>query len=137
MLAQFNPLYHCVQLVRDAVFATWASTTSATSRCCSRSALLTWRLAIRWMEKRWSSSPGGPSTNGPSSTPRTPALDLQLGLEIGDVTEMLGVAAAQDLGGEQPHEPAVELGAGDAAQLVLGLGGRHRDPVGVGRVSTS
>ena len=41
--------------------------------------------------------------------PRTRALDLQLGLEVGDVAEVLGVAAAQDLGGEQPDEPAVEL----------------------------
>ena len=47
--------------------------------------------------------------------------------------EVVAVAAAQDLGGEQPHEPAVELRAGDVAQLVLGLVGGHLDPVGVGR----
>ena len=46
---------------------------------------------------------------------------------------MLEQAPRQDLGDEQPHEPAVELGAGDAAQLVLGLGGAERRAVGVGR----
>ena len=53
------------------------------------------------------------------------ALDLQLGLEVGDVARGARCwRAAQDLGGEQPHEAAVELGAGDVAQLGLGLGRR-------------
>ncbi len=46
---------------------------------------------------------------------------------------MIDDRAAQDLGDEQPHEAAVELRAGDAAQLVLSFGGAQRDLVGVGR----
>ena len=52
------------------------------------------------------------------------ALDLQLGLEVGHPPRMVDHGPAQDLCDEQPHEPAVELAAGDAAQLVLGLGRR-------------
>ena len=37
VLAQFNPLYHCVQLVRDAVFGFAAGPTSTTSRSSSPS----------------------------------------------------------------------------------------------------
>ena len=46
---------------------------------------------------------------------------------------MVDHGAAQHLRDEQPHEPAVELAAGDLAQLGLGRGGGHRDLVGVGR----
>ena len=56
-----------------------------------------------------------------------PALDLQLGLEVGHAAGVVDHDAAQHLRDEQPHEPAVELAAGDrrssssASAAVIGI----------------
>ena len=52
MLAQFNPLYHCVQLVRDAAFGFegWIDLYHVGALIVF--ALVTWRLAIRYMAKK-------------------------------------------------------------------------------------
>ena len=52
MLAQFNPLYHCVQLVRDAVFgfAGWADLYHVAVIVAF--GLLMWRMAIYAMERK-------------------------------------------------------------------------------------
>jgi lipooligosaccharide transport system permease protein len=49
--AQFNPLYHLVQLVRHAVFG-FQPQDPAHLAFLLAFGLLTWRLAIRWMERR-------------------------------------------------------------------------------------
>ena len=50
--AQLNPLYHLVQLVRDAVFGFEAGSDLVHLAVLIGFGLLTWRLAIRWMTKR-------------------------------------------------------------------------------------
>ena len=52
VLAQFNPLYHCVQLVRDAVFGFdgWADVYHVA--VLMGFGLLTWRVAIRGMTRK-------------------------------------------------------------------------------------
>lgn len=50
-VALANPLYHCVQLVRSAVFGTWDVTDLAHLACLLVFALVTWRLAVRLMER--------------------------------------------------------------------------------------
>jgi lipooligosaccharide transport system permease protein len=49
--AQINPLYHLVQLVRHAVFGLEGSDLVHLGVLLAY-ALLTWRVAVRWMEKR-------------------------------------------------------------------------------------
>jgi lipooligosaccharide transport system permease protein len=51
-LAQFNPLYHLVQLVRHAVFGFEGAIDLFHVGFLVVFALLTWRVAIRWMERR-------------------------------------------------------------------------------------
>jgi lipooligosaccharide transport system permease protein len=51
-LAQINPLYHLVQLVRHAAFGFQGATDLAHVGVLLVFALITWRLAIRWMERR-------------------------------------------------------------------------------------
>jgi lipooligosaccharide transport system permease protein len=51
-LGHVNPLYHLVELVRSAVFGTWAWTDLASVGVLIAFGLLTWRLAIRWMERK-------------------------------------------------------------------------------------
>ena len=134
--AQLNPLYHLVQLVRDAVFGFEPVATCATSAFLVGFGLLTWRLAIRWMTQqahRLYGWPAGRARTGPSSTPRTRRWTCSSVSRSAMWPRCSLWRAAQDLGGEQPHEAAVELRAGDVAQLVLGLGRRHLDPVGVRR----
>jgi lipooligosaccharide transport system permease protein len=52
VLAWFNPLYHCVQLVRATVFGTWewANLGSLAFLVCF--AIVMWRLAIKYMERK-------------------------------------------------------------------------------------
>jgi lipooligosaccharide transport system permease protein len=52
VLAQFNPLYHLVQLVRHAVFGFEGASDLVHVAVLAAFALLTWRVAIRWMEQR-------------------------------------------------------------------------------------
>jgi lipooligosaccharide transport system permease protein len=52
VLAQFNPLYHLVQLVRHAVFGFEGASDLVHVGVLAVFALLTWRIAIRWMERR-------------------------------------------------------------------------------------
>ena len=51
-LAQFNPLYHLVQLVRHAVFGFEGWVDLVHLGVLVGWALLTWRVAVRWLEKR-------------------------------------------------------------------------------------
>ena len=51
-LAQFNPLYHCVELVRHAVFGFEGGSTSATRRAGRLRAASMWRLAIWRMDRK-------------------------------------------------------------------------------------
>jgi lipooligosaccharide transport system permease protein len=51
-LAQFNPLYHLVQLVRHAVFGFEGWVDLLHLGVLVGWALLTWRVAVRWLEKR-------------------------------------------------------------------------------------
>ena len=51
VLANLNPLYHCVQLVRDAVFGLVLGRPRAPRASSSPSALVMWRLAIIRMER--------------------------------------------------------------------------------------
>jgi lipooligosaccharide transport system permease protein len=51
-LAQLNPLYHCVQLVRDAVFLTFAWSDLWHIAALVLFAGVTWVLAVRWMRRR-------------------------------------------------------------------------------------
>ena len=50
--ANANPLYHCVQLVRDSVFADWGWATLGHVAFLVGFALVAWRLAIRFMERK-------------------------------------------------------------------------------------
>jgi lipooligosaccharide transport system permease protein len=52
VVAQINPLHHLVELVRDAVFGLrgWADLLHL--GVLAAFALLTWRLAVRWMQRR-------------------------------------------------------------------------------------
>jgi lipooligosaccharide transport system permease protein len=52
VLAQCNPLYHLVQLVRDAVFGNWSTADLGHLAVLLGFGALTWRLAVRWMEKK-------------------------------------------------------------------------------------
>ena len=52
VIAQCNPLYHLVQLVRDAVFTNWSAADLGHLAVLLAFGVLTWRLAVRWMEKR-------------------------------------------------------------------------------------
>ncbi len=52
VLGNFNPLYHCVELVRDSVFETWHWGDVGHLAFLIGFALISWRLAIRFMEKR-------------------------------------------------------------------------------------
>ena len=52
VLAQFNPLYHCVQLVRDAVFEQLGRADVGHLAFLVGFALISWRLAIRFMERK-------------------------------------------------------------------------------------
>jgi len=51
-LANINPLYHCVQLVRDAVFGLLGWADVGHVAFLAGFALVAWRLAIRFMERR-------------------------------------------------------------------------------------
>jgi lipooligosaccharide transport system permease protein len=52
VLAQLNPLYHLVQLVRSAVFGFDVGSDAVHLAVLVGYALLTWRIAIAWMTKR-------------------------------------------------------------------------------------
>ncbi len=51
VLANFNPLYHCVELVRHAVFG-WDPGIRCGRSCSSAAGLLTWRIAIYAMTRK-------------------------------------------------------------------------------------
>ena len=50
--ANFNPLYHCVQLVRDVVFGTYGWADLGHLAFLVVFAVVSWRLAIRYMERK-------------------------------------------------------------------------------------
>jgi lipooligosaccharide transport system permease protein len=52
VLGNLNPLYHCVQLVRDAVFLDWGWVDLWHLGFLVVFALVAWRLAVHYMEKR-------------------------------------------------------------------------------------
>jgi lipooligosaccharide transport system permease protein len=52
VLGNFNPLFHCVQLVRHAVFGAWSLADVGHLAFLAGFGLLSWRLAIRYMERR-------------------------------------------------------------------------------------
>jgi lipooligosaccharide transport system permease protein len=52
VLGNFNPLFHCVQLVRHAVFGFTGSSDVGHLAFLIGFALLSWRLAIRYMERK-------------------------------------------------------------------------------------
>jgi lipooligosaccharide transport system permease protein len=52
VLGNVNPLYHCVQLVRDAVFGSWSWATLGHFAFLVAFGLIAWRLAIRFMERK-------------------------------------------------------------------------------------
>jgi lipooligosaccharide transport system permease protein len=52
VLGNLNPLYHCVQLVRDSVFGDWSWATLGHFAFLVGFALIAWRLAIRYMERK-------------------------------------------------------------------------------------
>jgi lipooligosaccharide transport system permease protein len=52
VVAWFNPLYHCVELVRAAVFLKWSWSNLGSLAFLLVFALLMWRLAIRFMERK-------------------------------------------------------------------------------------
>ena len=52
VLAQLNPLYHLVQLVRDAVFGFEGWVDLVHLGVLVGWALITWRVAVRWLERR-------------------------------------------------------------------------------------
>lgn len=52
ILGNVNPLYHCVELVRDAVFGTWGWADLGHLAFLVGFALVSWRLAVRFMERR-------------------------------------------------------------------------------------
>jgi lipooligosaccharide transport system permease protein len=52
VLAWFNPLYHCVELVRSSVFLTWEWKDLGSLAFLIVFAAVMWRLAIKFMEKK-------------------------------------------------------------------------------------
>ena len=52
VLGNFNPLFHCVQLVRHVVFATESAADLGHLAFLIGFALVSWRLAIRFMERK-------------------------------------------------------------------------------------
>ena len=52
VLGNFNPLFHCVQLVRHVVFATESAADLGHLAFLAGFALISWRLAIRFMERK-------------------------------------------------------------------------------------
>ena len=52
VLGNFNPLFHCVQLVRHVVFATESVADLGHLAFLAAFALASWRLAIRYMERK-------------------------------------------------------------------------------------
>jgi lipooligosaccharide transport system permease protein len=52
VLGNINPLYHCVELVRSAVFGTWGVVDLWHFGFLVGFALISWRLAIRFMERK-------------------------------------------------------------------------------------
>jgi lipooligosaccharide transport system permease protein len=52
VLGNLNPLYHCVQLVRDAVFGLWSWKDIGHLAFLIAFGLVMWRLAIRHMERK-------------------------------------------------------------------------------------
>jgi lipooligosaccharide transport system permease protein len=52
VLANVNPLYHCVELVRAAVFGTLSLADAGHLAFLVGFALIAWRLAIRFMERK-------------------------------------------------------------------------------------
>jgi lipooligosaccharide transport system permease protein len=51
-IAEFNPLYHCVALVRDVSLGTWATSDLAHAAVLAGFALVMWRLAIWQLGRR-------------------------------------------------------------------------------------
>lgn len=51
-LGNLNPLYHCVQLVRDSVFVTFSTADIGHLTFLIVFALISWRLAINYMERK-------------------------------------------------------------------------------------
>jgi lipooligosaccharide transport system permease protein len=52
VLGNLNPLYHCVQLVRDVVFETWSWATLGHLAFLVGFGLVAWRLSVRFMERK-------------------------------------------------------------------------------------
>ena len=52
VLGNLNPLFHCVELVRDAVFGIEAWKAAGHLAFLIAFALIAWRLAIHFMERR-------------------------------------------------------------------------------------
>jgi lipooligosaccharide transport system permease protein len=52
VLGNLNPLYHCVQLVREAVFGLWGWAAAGHLAFLIAFGFVAWRLAIRFMERR-------------------------------------------------------------------------------------
>jgi lipooligosaccharide transport system permease protein len=52
VLAWFNPLYHCVELVRATVFGTWEWANLGSLAFLLVFAVVMWRLAIKYMERK-------------------------------------------------------------------------------------
>src|SRR5436309_1568371 len=52
VLGNLNPLYHCVQLVREAVFGVWGWAAVGHVAFLVGFGLIGWRLAIRFMERK-------------------------------------------------------------------------------------
>ena len=52
MLGNFNPLFHCVELVRHAVFGLQGWADVGHLAFLIGFALVSWRLAIRFMERK-------------------------------------------------------------------------------------
>ena len=52
VLGNFNPLFHCVQLVRHAVFGFHGWADAGHLAFLVAFAMVTWRLAVRFMERR-------------------------------------------------------------------------------------
>jgi lipooligosaccharide transport system permease protein len=52
VLAWFNPLYHCVELVRSTVFLTWDWADLGSFAFLAVFAAVMWRLAIKYMERK-------------------------------------------------------------------------------------
>jgi lipooligosaccharide transport system permease protein len=52
VLGHLNPLFHCVELVRDSVFGTWGLVDLWHVAFLVVFALVSWRLGIRFMERK-------------------------------------------------------------------------------------